>query len=213
MRLWSPPQHPSLLLGAAGSRMEGIQEIAQLLVLSCQAGTGSEGSPGSTTSARGSSAGRDEAGEQREASGVTRMGCDRHCQHSVGAARAVGKPSSAGVKGTRSGWCHPAGPRAGWCPVPGCSGAARGARTPEQRGAGSGCRLGCQAAQKEQRKVSDSVFLPPDEVRYRMSRVPWAAASLSSPGRRGRLALLCQSSLGRRTGCFSCCGCAASADK
>lgn len=71
----------------------------------------------------------------------------------------------------------------------------------------------CQAVQKEQCKVSDSVFLPAAEGRYRMSRVPWAAASLSSPGRRGRLALLCQSSLGRRTGGFSCCGCAASVDK
>lgn len=56
-----PPQCPSLLLGAAGSRM-GIQEVPQLLVLSCQTGMGTEGSPGSTTRTRGSSAGRDEAG-------------------------------------------------------------------------------------------------------------------------------------------------------
>lgn len=27
-------------------------------------------------------------------------------------------------------------------------------------GQGSGCRLGCQAVQREQSKVSDSVFLP-----------------------------------------------------
>lgn len=60
--LSQPPQCPSLLLAAAGSRMVGIQEIAQLLLLSCQTGTGSEGSPGSTTKTRGSSTGRDEAG-------------------------------------------------------------------------------------------------------------------------------------------------------
>lgn len=50
--------------------------MPQLLVLSCQTGMGTAGSPGSTTRTRGSSAGRDEA------SGVTWMGCDRHCQHS-----------------------------------------------------------------------------------------------------------------------------------
>lgn len=158
---------------------------------------------------------------QREATGVTWMGCDRHCEHSVRAARAVGKPSSGSVKGTRgtqSGWCQSHGwlvpcVRLAGALCQAALGQHRGTPTLQQPGAGWGCRLGCQAVQKEQCKVSDSVFLPPDEARHRMSRVPWAAASLSSPGRRARLALLCQSSLGRRTGCFSCCGCAASLDK
>lgn len=39
-----------------------MQETSQLLVLSCQAGTGSEGSPGSATSTGGSSTGSDEEG-------------------------------------------------------------------------------------------------------------------------------------------------------
>lgn len=56
---------PSMPLAPSGNSWQqevGLQEVPQLLVLSCQAGTGSEGSPGSTTRTAGSSTGRDEAG-------------------------------------------------------------------------------------------------------------------------------------------------------
>lgn len=36
----------------------------------------------------------------------------------------------------------------------------RGTPSLQQQGAGSGCRLACQAVQKEQCKVSGSMFLP-----------------------------------------------------
>lgn len=56
--------------------------------------------------------------------------------------------------------------------------------------------VGCQAVQKGQCRVSVRGILPPDKVKCRVSQLPQAAAGLSPPGRRGRLALLHPSSRG-----------------
>lgn len=52
---------------------------------------------------------------------------------------------------------------------------------------------GCQAGQC---RVPVRGFLPPDKVKCRVSQLPQAAAGLSPPGRRGRLAPLRPSSPG-----------------
>lgn len=147
---------------------------------------------------------------------MTLMGYDRHRQRSVRAASGTVRwgsriqperkseyeghvPYGAAQFGPctlMAGWCQrawlPLGQRVGTPPV-------------KEQEEGRGVHGG-MSVQKEQCRVSDRGFLPPDKARHRVSHVPWAAAGLSSPGRRARLAPLCRSSLGRRTGCFSCCG-------